>query len=45
LEWLGHVVIMDGERTVRTLLQDEPEGGGKREGPRLGWMDVVEREK
>jgi hypothetical protein len=45
LEWLGHVVRMDGERTVQKLLQDEPEGGSKRERPRLGWMDLVERGK
>jgi hypothetical protein len=45
LEWLGHIVRMDGERTVQTLPQDEPEGESKRGRPRLGWMGVVEREK
>ena len=45
LEWLGHVVRVEGERTVQKLLQDEPDGRSKRGRPRLGWMGVVEREK
>jgi hypothetical protein len=28
LEWLGHVVRMDGARTVKKLLEGKP-GGGK----------------
>ena len=45
LEWLGHVVRMDGERMVQKLLEGEPEGGSEGERPRLGWMGVAEREK
>jgi hypothetical protein len=30
LEWLEHVVKLDGERTVKKLLEGEP-GGGKKE--------------
>ena len=31
LEWLGHVVRLDGERTVKKLLEGKP-GGGRKEG-------------
>jgi hypothetical protein len=37
LECLGHVVRMDGERTVVKLLQGKPAGQRKR-GPRLRWL-------
>jgi hypothetical protein len=28
LEWFGHVVRIDGERTVKMLLEGKPGGGG-----------------
>jgi hypothetical protein len=42
LEWLGHVVRMDRERTVRKLQEGKPGGGRKNGRPRLRWMDDVE---
>jgi hypothetical protein len=30
LEWLGHVVRMDGARTVKKLLEDKAGGGRKK---------------
>jgi hypothetical protein len=30
-EWLGHVVIMDGEGTVKKLLEGKPGGRTKKE--------------
>jgi hypothetical protein len=38
LEWLGRVVRMDGERTVKKLLESIPEGWGKEDRLRCGWM-------
>jgi hypothetical protein len=40
LEWLGHVVRMDGERTTKSCwnANQEEVGGGR---PRLRWMDDV----
>jgi hypothetical protein len=32
LEWLGHVVRMDGARIVKKLLEGKPGGGRKKEG-------------
>jgi hypothetical protein len=40
LERLEHIRL-DGERTVKKLLEGEP-GGGEKGRPRLRWMDVVE---
>jgi hypothetical protein len=31
LEWLGHVVRMDGARIVKKLLEGKPRGGRKKE--------------
>jgi hypothetical protein len=39
LEWLGRVVRMDGERTVKKLLEGKPAGGKKKGRPRLRWLD------
>ena len=44
LEWCGHVVGMDGDRTVSMLVEGKPGGGGretereKRRHRRSGWM-------
>jgi hypothetical protein len=35
LEWLGHVVRIDGARTVKKLLEGKPAGGRKNRRPRL----------
>jgi hypothetical protein len=32
LEWLGHVVRMDGARIVKKLLEGKPGGGREKEG-------------
>jgi len=42
LEWLGHVVSIDDERSVKNELEGKP-GRRKNKGrPRLRWMDDVE---
>jgi hypothetical protein len=42
LEWLGHVVRMDGARIVKKLLEGKPGGGRKKGRPTLRWIDDVE---
>jgi hypothetical protein len=42
LEWLGHIVRMDGARTVMKLLEGKPERERKKGGPRLRQVDDVE---
>jgi hypothetical protein len=42
LEWLGHVVRMDGARIVKKFLEGKPGGGRKKGRPRLRWIDDVE---
>jgi hypothetical protein len=41
LIWLGHVSV-DGERTVKKLLEGKPGGGRETRRHRLRWMDYVE---
>ena len=41
-ELLGHVVRLDGRRSINRLLKGKP-GGGRKEGrPSLRWIDYVE---
>jgi hypothetical protein len=42
LEWLGHVVRMDGEGTVKKLLVGRQVGHRKKGRLRLKWVDDVE---
>jgi hypothetical protein len=39
LEWLGHVIRMDGARRVKKLLEGKPGGGRKKGRPRLRWIN------
>jgi hypothetical protein len=41
LEWLGYILRIDGERTVKKLLEGKL-GGGEKRIPRLRWLDDVE---
>jgi hypothetical protein len=42
LEWAGHVVRMDDERTAKRVFLGNPGGRRKPERPRLRWLDCVE---
>ena len=44
MDWLGHFLRMDGESTEKKLLEGKLEGGsgGKKERPRLRWIENVE---
>jgi hypothetical protein len=42
LEWLGHVVRVDGARMVKKLLEGKPGGGRKKGRPKLRWIGDVE---
>jgi hypothetical protein len=39
---LGHVVRVDGARTVKKLLEGKPGGGREKGRPTLRWIDDVE---
>ena len=42
LEWFGHVVSMDDERSVKNQLEGKPGGRRNKGRTRLRWMDDVE---
>jgi hypothetical protein len=44
VELFGHVVRMDGERTVRKLLEGKTERGRTKGRARIRWMDDVEQD-
>lgn len=42
LEWLGHVMRMQNQRTAKKILEGKPEGRRRIGRPRLRWLDDVE---
>jgi hypothetical protein len=41
LEWLGHIIIMDGARRARKVFVSKPEGRRDIGRPKLRWLDDV----
>jgi hypothetical protein len=42
LEWLGHIIRMDGARMVKKVFVSKPEGRRDIGRPKLKWLDDVE---
>jgi hypothetical protein len=42
LEWLGHIIRMDGARMAKKVFVSEPEGRRDIGRPKLRWLDDVE---
>jgi hypothetical protein len=42
LEWLGHIIRMDGARMAKKVFVSKPEGRRDIGRPKLRWMDDVE---
>jgi hypothetical protein len=45
LEWLGHIIRMDGARMAKTVFVSKPEGRRDIGRPKLRWLDDVEGDK
>jgi hypothetical protein len=42
LEWVGHLVRMSGDRTVKNIFLGKPDGSRKVGRPHLRWLDCSE---
>jgi hypothetical protein len=42
LEWLGHIIRMDGARVAKKVFVSKPEGRRDIGRPKLRWLDDVE---
>ena len=43
LEWIGHVVRMDQESTVKKIFESKPEGSRRMGRPRMRWLEDAEK--
>jgi hypothetical protein len=44
LRWAGHVIRRENEEIIKRIMLVKPEGKRKKGGPRMRWMDGVEKD-